>query len=114
MIGLRFAVFSCFILFVFIPLGNSLKCYSCTVCNDPFNESDVKMEEKPDGEGYYCTKISVGFAINRGISKTCDPVNVFGKGQWCCQKDFCNHSSKTLPTNLLLIALIMVASIKFF
>ncbi|CAF0939828.1 unnamed protein product [Adineta ricciae] len=110
----RSVILVCLVLCIFLPLNDGLKCYSCTVCSDPFNEGDMKIEEKPDSEGYYCTKIHAGIAVNRGISKNCDPVHVFGKGQWCCQKDLCNHSNKITSTNIILFALITTVSMKFF
>ncbi len=58
--------------------------------------------------------MSAAFIVRRGISKTCNSVNMLGNGQWCCQTDHCNHGIKITSTNLLFMALITVAFIKFF
>ena len=35
-------------------IGNTLTCYSCTDCGDPFKSNNVATVTVPANQGYYC------------------------------------------------------------
>ncbi|UJR32359.1 hypothetical protein I4U23_019822 [Adineta vaga] len=85
---------------------NSLVCYSCSDCSDPFDPSGIDQISVNTSD-LYCKKTKGATIIDRNITDTCSPFTVGGNGVHCCQTDLCNGSNQILSINPLIIVLII-------
>ncbi|CAF1167277.1 unnamed protein product [Rotaria sordida] len=99
---------------VTVPPGNTLTCYSCHDCDDPFNSNGVITVSVPANQGYYCRKSSIMTVVDRDVGQWCVQDNVRGNGLWCCQSNLCNHAKSMTSTSFLILPLTLIMILKLF
>ncbi|CAF0865891.1 unnamed protein product [Rotaria sordida] len=89
----------CFLLLTWNPMIDGLACYTCSSCNDPFNQYYVQIAFINNTGILYCSKRSAAYNTSRSIESTCVEYGTVGNGQWCCQTNLCNKAKRNMLTN---------------
>ncbi|CAH8438171.1 unnamed protein product [Schistosoma bovis] len=90
----------------------SAKCYECGLCPFPFNRSSPEVSIRDHCK--WCVSLSIGspHLTSKGCADRCESIEFLKKfvnyNYTCCNRSYCNVSSKTCTTNKILFLLLLI------
>jgi len=112
---LRNIAVGCFVLLVLSEFADGLRCYQCTGCDSPFNQANAQIVDRPNDQGYSCSKTTArNVGTIRDITQNCHQGDLLGIGQWCCNTDLCNGATPAVSSAYFAFIMVIAVAIILF